>query len=1486
MRTKRALATLKRLYQKRTRRTYFGRTRAHIETRALGEEEQAAFSRAVQAGFSDLSKVSWVEVCGELRRVVVAYDDDAYTAEELLRVVEAAELSTSLHLAPFSDDGWEHPGDEETRERLVVGMAADALGVLTGVALRFSPIPASRVAGTMASLLAIVQTSPRLRRPVDEKLGPNRADLVLGTSAAAAFGLSQRPGSALVELAHKAAQLRAVRARQRVWQQREPELFQNPRGTKPALGRVEPRPRPLPRGPIEEYADRAWVVSLGGFAVSLIATRSVQRAVAALFGGLPKPARHGREAFAAHLEGQLAERGILVVDREAVRRLDRIDCLVLEGRLVARDRYEVRRVLCEPDVDEADALRLVRECFDAARPIGRHEASGYVLEPLARTRLPLGSELESQRAELGQRGELVLSLSRADRVLAVAEVEWIAQTGIEELVAAAHEAQMRVVIASNDETVLEGLAADDTISDSEGMVRGIRRLQREGRGVCVVATGGNPGLSAADCAIGLLRDGEAPPWGAHLICRDDLSDVRFLIFAAVAARQVAKQSVNVALGAATLGALVSAGGVLPMTGRRVIAVVNAASLVSMANGFRGGLSLSRRELPPPRDRTPWYALDPRGTLQKLRTSEQGLTRREANERRPRSTQRRSAASELLEAVTDELFNPLAPLLAAGAGLSAAVGSFGDATMVGGVVVLNALIGGAQRFRTERAIRDLTRATRRRALVRRSGQAIEIDASELSRGDIVLLSIGDVVPADCRILESTSLELDSSSMTGESLPVKKGAEPSFEPNVTDRSSMLYEGTVIAAGRATAVVVAAGDETEAKRGAVAQKRDPSRGGVERRLRSLIDLTGPVALGAGVSLIGAGLVRGRKLEDLVGSGVSLAVASVPEGLPLLATAAQLAAASRLSKQGALVRNVRSIEALGRVDVICLDKTGTLTEGRIELDGVSDGVHFARVAELGAQGLSLLAAALRASAAGAAAPDPTDAALSRVALARGVRADANLDGWTRGAELPYGAGRGYHATLGETHTLRVLSVKGAPEIILGFATDWQVGHERVPIDTATAATLNQHATELGRRGYRILAIAERAVPRDGAALDPSNPHDLLFMGLVGFRDPVRPTSARAISDLAATGIRTVMVTGDHASTSRTVAEEVGMLGGRAVMTGSELAELTDDELDRRIEKVGVFARVTPPQKVRVVRALQRRGRVVAMVGDGANDAPAIRLSNVGIAIGERSTAAAQAAADIVLTDERIESLAQAVWEGRAMWASVRDAVSILVGGNLGEIGFTLGAGLIDGRPPLSARQLLLVNLLTDVAPAMAIALRPPAVDSLLQLAKEGPERSLGQPLNRDIIARATVTALGASSAWAVGRVLSGRERAGTIGLVALVGTQLGQTLLSGRFSSTVMATSLATSAALAAIVQTPGVSHAFGCRPLGPISWMTAIGASAAATAAASYFPGLIDEGMRRFGLDRPVFVEDPEAPPSLRRPEPARLFPNALPLAASET
>ncbi len=1449
----------------RARRIWVGAARAQIEFRDVTTEELEDFRAQLEHAARELPLLRWVEVNPHTQRVVFSFEPDAYGSEELVAVVEAAERACDLHLAAFREAQPDHPADLEPAERLLLELGADAVGFLTAATLKLSPLPASRIAGATASVLAIVRATPRLRRELDERLGVDRTDFVMSVTSGLAQGLAQRPLSIMVELAHKSALLREVQARRRLWDEREPELCQAPAQLDFARARREPRVRPLPRGPIEEYADRAWVVSLGGFGVSFLTTRSVQRAFGALFGGLPKPARLGRDVLCSELGRQLSRRGVVVTDPDALRRLDRVDCLVLQGDLVSRDRFVVSRLKTN-GISAAQAREQVSRLFDVDRPVELRERTGWRLGPLPILGALIDDELRQEVEQSAKAGELMLGLARDEGVLAVVGIRIIAKTGIDELIAAAHDANMRVVVAANDDSILQGLPADDTIPEGDGMPRGIRRLQREGRTVCLVATGDSGGLPIADVGIGLTRKGEPTPWAADLICGDDLSDVRFLIEACAVARGISKQSVNIALGAASVGALVSAGGLLPMTTQRVIAVVNLASLVSMGNGVRGSVTLARKALPPPRDPTPWHALDAQGVLARLASSEHGLTLAEVANRTPPSKKTRTALFELTSAVTDELFNPLAPLLAAGAGLSAVVGSLGDAAMVGGVVGLNALIGGVQRYRTETAIKDLAKSARRRALVRRGGKLVEVDSSRLVKGDIIMLGAGDVVPADCRVIETEVLEVDASSLTGESLPVRKSAAPSYEGSVADRSSMLYEGTSIASGQATAVVVAAGDETEARRGAASAKRAPTESGVERRLRSLIDLTGPVALGAGIGLVSAGLFRGRKLEDLVGSGVSLAVASVPEGLPLLATAAQLAAAKRLSQRGALVRNARSIEALGRVDVLCVDKTGTVTQGRIALNSISDGVDEQLLADLSGPRIKVLAAALRATPSpdrSLSQADPTDTALLRAAQTLAVQPDYNCAGWQRRSELPFEAARGFHAVLGSARDGKRLSVKGAPEAILPKCTRYKRGADQAPLDEAARRGLSELADRLARRGLRVLAVAERFVGPDDV-LVPERLMGLIFRGFLAFSDPVRPSAAAAVRDLKQAGVRTIMITGDHPSTAEAIATELDIMSGNLIISGAQLGRLSDDELDACIDDVAVFARVTPSQKVRVVRALQRNDHTVAMVGDGANDAPAIRLADVGIAIGEQSTSAARSAADIVLTDERIETLVHAISEGRAMWASVRDAVSILVGGNLGEIGFTLAAGLFDGRPPLSARQLLLVNLLTDVAPAMAIALRPPTRETLASLANEGPDASLAEPLNRDIAARALVTALGAGTAWGIGRFTGTRSRANTMGLLALVGTQLGQTITSGGFSRPVITTSLASAGLLAMVVQTPFLSQAFGCRPLGPVGWATALGASAFATSAGLYGPRVARAWLRERQQSRVPFAAELEALP----------------------
>ena len=366
---------------------------------------------------------------------------------------------------------------------------------------------------------------------------------------------------------------------------------------------------------------------------------------------------------------------------------------------------------------------------------------------------------------------------------------------------------------------------------------------------------------------------------------------------------------------------------------------------------------------------------------------------------------------------------------------------------------------------------------------------------------------------------------------------------------------------------------------------------------------------------------------------------------------------------------------------------------------------------------------------------------------------------------------------------------------------------------------------------------MAERAAS-DRSELAESRIQGLEFVGLLGLADPVRPTATDAVRQLAGAGVQIVMITGDHPSTAEAIAAELDVLNGRLVVTGPELDDLDDDQLAAKLADIAVFARMSPLQKARIVAALQRAGRVVAVTGDGANDAAAIRLADVGVALGTGATSAAREAADLVVTDDRIETIADAIVEGRAMWASVRDALSILLGGNLGEIAYTLASGL-TGSSGLNARQLLLVNLLTDMLPAMAIAVRPPPGVTPEQLLAEGPETSLGSALNHDIAVRAATTAGAAYAARLVARLTGGPGRADTVGLVALVSAQLLQTMVVGDRSPVVLGAGAVSLGALGFVIQTPGVSQFFGSRPLGPGGWAIGLGSAAVATLISAAVP-----------------------------------------------
>jgi cation-transporting P-type ATPase I len=579
--------------------------------------------------------------------------------------------------------------------------------------------------------------------------------------------------------------------------------------------------------------------------------------------------------------------------------------------------------------------------------------------------------------------------------------------------------------------------------------------------------------------------------------------------------------------------------------------------------------------------------------------------------------------------------------------------------------------------------------------------------------------------------------------------------------------------------------------------------------------------------------GLVRGRPLRDTLATGVGLAVAAIPEGLPVVSTIAQLAAAQRLSTRNAIVRAPRTVEALGRVDVLCFDKTGTLTEGNVVLHGVSTGRGLQRLSSLDRDGRALLETAFRATAIdGDGNGNGRTSSADHAVLAAADEAHIDAD-WIVAAELPFEHDRPFHAIRAVTPVGCSLAVKGAPEFLLSRCVAWRQDGVARKFDAAQRQTANAEIGELAAQGYRLLAVAERSTSMRPELVD-EDVRDLELLGFVALADRVRASAQQAVGSLRDAGVDVVMITGDHPATAEAVAADLGLMNGRQVLSGPDLDSLADEELDDVIETVAVFARVTPAHKARIVASMQRRHRVVAMTGDGTNDAGAIRMADCGVALGHRATPAARHAADVVVTDDRLETIIDAIIEGRAMWASVRDALAILLGGNLGEVGFAVAVGGLTGGSPLNARQMLLVNLLTDVLPAATIAARPPRKATKRSLLAAGPDTELGDALRRDILIRAVITGGSASAAWFLARPAGRRRHADTVGLVSLVSAQLGQTVVASGGSPAVLAASLVSAGVLGAAVQVPGVSQFFGCTPLGPVGWAIGLGTAGLGTAA----------------------------------------------------
>ncbi|WP_338743653.1 HAD-IC family P-type ATPase [Actinomadura luteofluorescens] len=1396
--------------------------RLHIELRHLHKAGRRSEAQALEHAVEGLPAVHWARVNAALGRLIVHVSEEV-SPEDVLEVVEA--LDAVL-------EGEEPGAGLFAAPPTALALGADLVGLtITGAQwmLGRAPLP-SEVAG----LVAFADTVPVLRGVLAAAVPGAPVERWLPLTQAAVQALAPGGTGLVVDTAQRLWQRREAAATHRLWRIAEADLTGAPERAG-CTGVSGGRSHDLRDGPPERHAGRMLAVGLGGLVLGGLLTGSARRALDVGVAAAPKAPHAAREVFAAELAARLAGRGVLALHPAALRHLDRIDTVLLDADALKAGDLVVDEVAVLAGTSEAEVAEHVHALLDPGAPDEVREGGGWSLGPVEGV-LP-GRRVPAEGRGLRGSGPL-LALAEGGRPRALIRMRRSLREETNALVTAAREAGAKIVLAGSGVDL--PLPPDATAPGGADLVASVRALQEDGAGVLLISR--DPAaLAAADVGVAAWADG-APPWGAHLLVLRDPAAAAHVVEAVAAARRVSERGVTLAWSGTGVAALLALTAPPGKAADRALSAVNGAAALGMAYGAWTAREVMRHVPAPPLPSTPWHAMPVEAALERLGSRAGGLSDAEARDRGGRGADRARPGEDrrpLLRAVVQELANPLTAVLAAGAAGAAAVGSPVDAALVAATIGVSGLAGGRQRVSANEIIARISARSGEPVAVLRNGEQTRVPAELLVRGDVVVLVAGDAVPADCRIVTANGLEADESSLTGESLPVAKDTAPTLARHVAERSCMLYEGTSIAAGECTAVVVAVGDATESGRAmAAAVASGSASSGVEARLKQITEATTPMAVGAAVGVVTSGLLRGGPLRRALSEGVNLAVASVPEGLPLLVSAAQVAAIRRLAERGIYVRDPRTIETLGRVDVLCFDKTGTLTEGRITLARIADHRRDAEAARLDAALRGVLAAALRAT------PVPsngrhshvTDAAVEEGAAQAGVDRDSGGP-WKQIGSLPFEPSRAFHATLGSFGGERTVFVKGAPEVVLPLCARTPDG----ALDRTTRRRLRGRVERLASSGHRVLAVAEHRMPDGGDTITEGEVTGMTFLGLLGLADPVRATAARAVADLRTAGVQIIMLTGDHPATAAAIADQVA--GGGAehrVITADEIDRLDDDALSQALIGVDVVARCTPVHKVRVVRALRGRGRVVAMTGDGANDAAGIRLADVGIALGERGTAAAQASADLIVADDRLETIVSALVEGRAMWASVREALAILVGGNLGEIAFTLLGSLMTGRAPLSARQMLLMNMLTDLAPALAIAVRVPTRDATEVLLAEGPETSLGSALTHDIAHRAAVTTLGALSGWLAGRFTGPAVRARTIGLVALIGTQLAQTLKAGRDDRAVLLSTLGSAALLAVIVQTPGVSGFFGCVPLDPLAWATAAAAVAAATVAGRFLPG----------------------------------------------
>ena len=780
-------------------------------------------------------------------------------------------------------------------------------------------------------------------------------------------------------------------------------------------------------------------------------------------------------------------------------------------------------------------------------------------------------------------------------------------------------------------------------------------------------------------------------------------------------------------------------------------------------------------------------------LKELRTSlEAGLSSQEAQQRLGQYGENKLAEKKKktnLQRFLEQFKDAMIIILLLAAAVSFVVACFGhdpmeffEPLLILLIVVLNAVLGMVQEAKAEKALDALKSMSAPHARVLRDGKEQVIDAAQLVPGDVIRLEAGDFIPADARLLKSVSLKSEESALTGESVPSEKDAAALVEEKAPlgDRSNMVFSGCSVTYGTATAVVTGTGMNTEmGKIAGLLEGEEEGQTPLQQKLAQLGKYLGFVALAACAVIFVVGLAGGINVLEIFMTAVSLAVSAIPEGLPAIVTIVLAIGVQRMVKKNALIRRLPAVETLGSASVICSDKTGTLTQNRMtlvklwvngepELETVSASNtpaarELLRYGALCCDGSVVYKEDGTEQHIG----DPTETSILVAAHKNGMQQDELNRQYPRLAELPFDSDRKLMTSVNQIDGKIVAIVKGAFDMMAARCVSGNLEAAKEKND------------EMSRGALRVLAVGYKFLEK--APEDPTSEeleNGLTLLGLVGMIDPPRPEAKAAVATCRQAGIKPVMITGDHVATASAIAKELGILGdGDKAITGAQLDAMTEEQLDQEVEHISVYARVSPENKIRIVKAWQRKGQVVSMTGDGVNDAPALKAADIGCAMGITGTDVAKGAADMTLTDDNFATIVDAVREGRGIYANIKKVVGFLLGTNIGEVLTVFFAMILWHKTPLLSMQLLWINLVTDSLPAISLGMEAVEADVMDHKPKPKSEGIFAHGLGIQVVLQGCMFALLTLAAFVLGQRFGGSLEAGqTMAFMVLALTQIVQ--------------------------------------------------------------------------------------------------------------